>query len=212
MAACTTVSTQAKKPAGEWGGQSFSKEPAFVRRINSPAGPVTVKLFGEKEAGNFNCRVVEISYSARPGKVQRFAGLDSATPLHGGLLPFYSKDLNFDGINDFRFVRRVTPERTVLYRVWLYDSTNRSFHRSPEFEKIPSPQFDKQRRQVMSSWTTPAGEKIRLVYRVDQQGRLVLLYHSRMEPVRPGVYRLRVTRRVNGKLQQDEPVLRYLQH
>lgn len=210
LAGCSSVTPGSTKPDGGWSEKAATGKPEFVRVLSSPAGQVKVELFGSRGDERFRCTKAQLSYAAMPDHVQQFSGFTTETPLYNGQLPFHVKDLNFDGTNDFRLVSESGPGRRVTFLVWLFDPVTGRYRRSSVLESLPTPQFDYARQQVLSSWTTVSNVRIEKVYRVNA-GKFELVYHSEMVPLRPGVFRKHVTRRVNGQLRQERPVIQYLQ-
>ncbi|HEX2617943.1 MAG TPA: hypothetical protein VHL57_10395 [Flavobacteriales bacterium] len=92
----------------------------------------------------------------------------------GRLFAIEVKDLDFDGIPDFRLMRADTDPRIPGYRYWLHNVRQRAYVACPALDSIQHPNFDQDHRLVGSQWSRRPGLRGSSTFRFSE-GRLIMM-------------------------------------
>jgi len=87
----------------------------------------------------------------RQGRLAQELATDSQGPGHVFIPSFV--DANFDGFPDLTIALSLPAGPNVPYQTWLYDATTQRFVNAPgTLQDIPSPEFDKKFKTIVSQW------------------------------------------------------------
>jgi len=91
---------------------------------------------------------------------------------------FVVEDMNFDGHDDFRLFEFLPAGPNIPYLYWLYDSKTSLFKSDTALAQITSPEFDKDRKLITSSWRNGCCEHGVDYYRYNKSE--LILYERRV--------------------------------
>ena len=65
---------------------------------------------------------------------------------------FVFEDMDFDGKVDFRLMKFLPTEPNISFLYWIYNPKNELFEESKNYAEITSPEFDYEKKQIISNW------------------------------------------------------------
>ncbi len=150
-----------------------------------------------RDTGVLRVRALEVRRGTDTAPAQRIDGLSTDTPWAADAPGLEVLDMNFDGYADLRLIESRPVGPNVPYLNWLYEPSTGHFVSSTALNELSSPQFDRTRREVTSSWRDSATRYGTEVYAF-KDGQLVPLRREARDYKRPGTYTLQVSRWIDG--------------
>ncbi|RKZ78167.1 MAG: hypothetical protein DRR19_26890 [Candidatus Parabeggiatoa sp. nov. 1] len=138
------VSNPVEEPKWRWTYKSAIHPtlPEFVfKLVGEPTEPSVVKV-----------KTIEIH---RANESMPFQTLQtSATPIFNdnAVVGFELEDMNFDGYRDMRLMAFLSAGPNVPYLYWLFEPQTGQFVSNSAFAEITSPEFDAEKKQIISHW------------------------------------------------------------
>ena len=135
-----------------YGSQLANKTSHLLWTSTSPIHPklpnFTFKFFGENQKEMVLIDQIRI-YDQDDHEIQVIDNLNAQTPIGEA---FQIEDMNFDGYLDFRLIEFLPMTPNIPYLFWLFDPKTREFVRNLDLQKMTFPEFDANKKLIISSW------------------------------------------------------------
>jgi hypothetical protein len=124
---------------------------SFAIKPGDNSDSFKIKLEGEISGENI-FQVEKILLFKEDSLTKSFNDIHSQLPLGTDLEFVVIEDMNFDGYYDFRLIEFIPAAPNIPYLYFFYDPVEKGFYRDTAFERITSPIFDQEKKQISSSW------------------------------------------------------------
>ncbi|WP_250433918.1 XAC2610-related protein [Hanstruepera flava] len=109
------------------------------------------------------------------------------------------EDMNFDNYIDFRIIKSIPAEYSFPYLYWIYNHETELFESNTDYEIIISPEFDYEKKLIISSWREYLPKFYKDYYKLEN-GIPILTKRYITEPDRKGINQIETWKTIDGKL------------
>ena len=109
------------------------------------------------------------------------------------------EDMNFDNHIDFRIIKSIPAEHSFPYLYWIYNEETELFEKNTDYEMIISPEFDFEKKLIISSWREYLPKFYRDYYKLEN-GIPILVERYITGPNRNGINQMETWKTIEGKL------------
>ena len=109
------------------------------------------------------------------------------------------EDMNFDNHIDFRIIKSIPAKYSFPYLYWIYNDETELFEKNTDYEIIISPQFDYEKKLIISSWREYLPKFYKDYYKLEN-GIPILTKRYITEPDRNGINQIETWKTIDGEL------------